>query len=379
MALTKGKKSARASRASTIISLTPVASGPNPITLGDEESLSVPTPPPEYPSPAIHSTDTPLQSTSQAEAINDEEDEEEDEKKEGKQLIWSAEMLEQLVETLLEVFTSGGAADNSFKKATYEQAATAVRRAYSGPLLITWEKCKNKWQDLKAKWAHWVILSEQSGGGFDEESELFDFYDPVWQSLNNTYPKIIWHKKNVMPFREELRLILSNVQANGQEAFTLEDPTPSSLIDPRLRGTATPLPTPTPAPAATAATSSTKQSRITNIKAKGKRLKEEEEEEAEETTTRRKKVDLGQAISAFSEELARDRKAKELFLTIQQKAVQLLEQKYMDRLDMLVFIEATELLQDEKNAGTFLILQDVKTRDRWLELKLHSELLPQQE
>ena len=101
MALTKGKKSTKASRASSIISLTPVASGPDPITLGDEESPSVPTPPPEYPSPPIHSTDTPLQSTSQAKAINDEEDEEEDEKKEGKQLIWSAEMLEQLVETLL--------------------------------------------------------------------------------------------------------------------------------------------------------------------------------------------------------------------------------------------------------------------------------------
>src|SRR5258708_37391262 len=137
MALTKGKKSARASRASTIISLTSVASGPDPIPLGDEEGLSVPTPPPESPSPAIHSTDTPLQSTSQAEAINDEEDEEEDEKKEGKQLIWSAEMLEQLVETLLEVFTSGGAADNSFKNTTYEQSATAVRRAYSGPFLFT--------------------------------------------------------------------------------------------------------------------------------------------------------------------------------------------------------------------------------------------------
>jgi hypothetical protein len=73
---------------------------------------------------------------SQAELIND-EDEGEDEKKEGEQLIWSAEMLEQLVETLLEVFTSGGAADNSFKKTTYEQAATIVRRAYSRPLLIT--------------------------------------------------------------------------------------------------------------------------------------------------------------------------------------------------------------------------------------------------
>jgi hypothetical protein len=57
----------------------------------------------------------------------------------------------------------------------------------------------------------------------------------------------------------------------------------------------------------------------------------------------------------------------------------LLEQKYIGRLDMLVFIEATELLQDKKNARTFLILQDIKTRDRWLELKLHSKLLPLQE
>ena len=295
MALTKGKKSTKASRASSTI------------TLGDEESPSVPTPPPEYPSPPTPSTDAPLQSMSQAELIND-EDEGEDEKKEGEQLIWSAEMLEQLVETLLEVFTSGGAADNSFKKTTHEQAATVVRRAYSGPLLITWEKCKNKWQDLKAKWAHWVILSEQSGGGFDEESELFEFYDPVWQSLNNTYPKIIWHKKNVMPYREELGLILSNVQAKGQEAFTLETPTPFNL-DPRLGHTSTSL---SPAPS--------KVSQAT--KSKGKRVKEEDDSDDRTLAPRaRRKVDIGLAITAFSEELARARKAKEIYLTDQQKAV----------------------------------------------------------
>ena len=47
-----------------------------------------------------------------------------------------------------------------------------------------------------------------------------------------------------MPYREELGLILLNVQAKGQEAFTLKTPTPSNL-DPRLRDTPTSL---SPAP-----------------------------------------------------------------------------------------------------------------------------------
>jgi hypothetical protein len=34
-------------------------------------------------------------------------------------LTWTEEMLEQLVETLYRVFKEGGAADNSFKKATF--------------------------------------------------------------------------------------------------------------------------------------------------------------------------------------------------------------------------------------------------------------------
>jgi len=53
---------------------------------------------------------------------------------EGKEdrLMWTEEMLEQLVEVLYQVFDEGGAADNSFKKPTFERAAGKVRRVYKG-------------------------------------------------------------------------------------------------------------------------------------------------------------------------------------------------------------------------------------------------------
>jgi hypothetical protein len=281
---------------------------PDPITLGDEkvEDLALPTP--QYPSPpSIPSETNPSLPTSTPIKALREEEEDEDEKG-AKLLIWSAEMIEQLVETLLDIFTSGGGANNSFKKTSFERAATAVRRAYTGPLSITWQKCKNKWQDLKAKWAHWIILSQQSSGGFNKDKELFEFFDPVWQSLNEAHPKIIWHKKNVMPYREELGLILSNVQAKGQETFTLKTPTPSNL-DPRLSHTSTSL---SPAPSKV----------LQATKSKGKRVKEEDDSDDRTLAPRaRRKVDIGLAIIAFSKELARARKAKEIYLTDQQKAV----------------------------------------------------------
>ena len=55
----------------------------------------------------------------------------------NERLIWSLEMVEQLIEVLHEVFQVSGAADNSFKKATFELAATKVRGVYKGPLDIT--------------------------------------------------------------------------------------------------------------------------------------------------------------------------------------------------------------------------------------------------
>ena len=46
-------------------------------------------------------------------------------------------MLEQLVNTLYEVFKKGGAADNSFKKATFELVVQNVGKVYKGALKVT--------------------------------------------------------------------------------------------------------------------------------------------------------------------------------------------------------------------------------------------------
>jgi hypothetical protein len=136
---------------------------PNAITLGEEETLIATITPPN-PSPVaatvcplepliptssrqlLPSNDTqealPLQDdTQQAQANGDEE-------REFvvvvEKLLWSEEMLEQLVEVLYSVFEEGGAADNSFKKSTFEKASHEVRKVYKGAVRVTPTHCKNK-------------------------------------------------------------------------------------------------------------------------------------------------------------------------------------------------------------------------------------------
>jgi len=247
---------------------------------------------------------------------------------------------------LYQVFHDGGAADNSFKKSTFEKAAVQVRKVYTGTHEITWTKCKNQWADLKAKWAYWTFLSKQSGAGFNENTELYEFYDYVWESLNRSHPKIIWHKTHIMPFREMISYILSDVQANGDGAFSLAEATP---VDPRLLHDSTRSSrSPTPAKSSS--------SRGPYNKSK-KRVKVEDDMEDRDTPPQ-KKVDLGAAIAGFSEEMKRARSAKDDFLTTQQKAVQLLEKEYKGRLDIMAFLDAIAWLQNEQNASSFITLTD---------------------
>jgi hypothetical protein len=346
------------------------------ITLGEEETneLALPGPPTNrtehtYPSPP------PLANETNKELADQEEydrDEEEEETGKGARLLWSLEMFEQLIEVLHEVFEAGGAADNSFKKPTYEKVALAVRRVYKGPLEITAGRCKNKWADTKIKWGHWMFLSKQSGVGFNDTTELYEFNDSVWKALNDAHPKIIWHKTHVMPYRDEIAFILHDVQANGEGALSLADPTP---LDPRLksldtiRGSASTSPAPS---------KPSKLSKTPYNKSKGKRVKGEEEDSDEGTLAPLpKKVDLGVAITGLSDELGRARRMKENFMTIQQKALQLLEKEYKERLHIMAFIDGTVFLQDEGNAGSFITFTDYILRDRWLEVRLGTELIIQ--
>jgi hypothetical protein len=277
--------------------------------------------------------------------------------------MWTEEMLEQLVEVLYQVFDEGGAADNSFKKSTFERAAGKVRRVYKGSQEITQVKCKNKWADTKRKWAHWVFLSKQSGIGFNPDTELYEAPDYVWDSLNKSHPKIIWHKTHVMPFRDMISYILHDVQANGRAALTLEDATPT---DPRLISTA---------PRGSLDPPNNTSAKPPYNKSK-KRIRVEALDSGEDAPAPPpKKVDLGVAISGLSREMELTRKAKEAHLSNQQKAIQLLETEYKTRLHMVAFIQACAFFKDEGNAVNFITLTDMDIRDRWLELELHTELL----
>jgi hypothetical protein len=340
------------------------------ITLGEEallqdiDELATST---LLPRAAESSYPEPLSPTQPTQPTQEEIETEDD--KDTDRLVWSEEMLEQLVEELYDVFIKGGGADNSFKKSTFQSAAKKVREVYKGKLDITYAKCKNKWADLKRKWHHWVILSKQSGIGWVEETELYDFFDYVWDGLNRSHPKIIWHKTHVMPFRDLIGAILHDIQANGEDSLSLNKPTP---IDPRLREidairlSTTTSPTP----------SSISKTAKTLYNKSRKRTRAEGSDDLDDATLApvAKKVDLGTALTRLSEEMAKQRKAKEVYLTNQQKAIIMLEKEYKKRLDIMAFIRACTFFKDEGNALTFITLTDLEFRDRWLEIELSTEL-----
>jgi hypothetical protein len=282
-------------------------------------------------------------------------------------LVWSEEMKEALIDVLEEVFTQGGGADNSFKTATFETAATRVRRVYRGTSSITSNKCKNKWADLKAKWAHWKELSGMSGFGWNEEKELFEAYDYVWDALNKAYPRIIWHKTNVLPYRDQLSVILHNVKATGGGALSLATPTP---VDPRLEGIQS---LSTPSRASSASPNPSKSS----YKKSKKRVLAEIMDEGESfgSLSSNKKVDLGAALLGLTREIERARKAKENQETSQQQALKLLCKAYTKRLANRDFVRAISLFKDKGNAVTFLTLEEGEYRDLWLEEEIGCSII----
>jgi hypothetical protein len=211
-----------------------------------------------------------------------------------------------------------------------------------------------------------VKLSEMSGFGFNPDTELYKAYDYVWDNLNKSEPNIIWHKTHIMPHRTEIGEILHQQQATGKGALSGADPTP---IDPRLLALSNPSSRASPS-------LDSKPKSAYNKSKKRAKLKDSDDEESGTPLQKKptQKVDLGLAISGLTKEIQRARKAKEEFQSNQQKAIRLLETEYKGRLDILVFIEACSFFKDDGNAATFITLTDIKTRDRWLEIVLATQL-----
>jgi hypothetical protein len=150
--------------------------------------------------------------------------------------------------------------------------------------------------------------------------------------------------------------------------LSLEEPT---VLDPRLKAlnTTRALSSASPAPS-----SASKTSKTLYKKSKKRAPIDISDGEDNDTLAPAKKVDLGVAISGLSKELALARRAKETFLTQQQKAVQLLEREYKNRLHIVAFVEALNYFKDEGNATNSNTITDIVIRDRFLEFVLHTEL-----
>jgi hypothetical protein len=286
----------------------------------------------------------------------------------AERIAWSEEMTEQLVEVVYAKWEEApGACDNGMKRDTWTEGADRANQVRKVGAVVTWDKAKNKWGDLKIKYRHWVKLSEMSGFGFNPDTGLYEAFDYVWDNLNKSEPNIIWHKTHIMPFRDMIGEILQEETANGGGALTATEPTP---LDPRLVA----FDTTTLAMASSSSTSPALTSKPKTQYNKSKRKVRTESADDEDKRVPAKKVDLGAAISSLAEQMDLARKAKEQFLTNQQKAVQLLESLYKKRLDMVAFIKACVFFKDEGNSSTFIILEDEEFRDRFLEINLGIEL-----
>jgi hypothetical protein len=288
----------------------------------------------------------------------------------NERITWSDEMVEALIEWLYGVFKDGKAADSGFKKEAFTGAAAAVEKVCTSGTSPSWDKCKNKWGDFKEKWKHWLVLSEMSGFGWNEEKEKYEAYDYVWENLNKSNPRIIWHKTHIMPHRDLLSEILHEAQATGKAAVSSNDLDGSTvLIDPRLltEDAATRSPS-------ISSTSTSKPKPAYNRSKKRVKADISDDEDQGTRAPPAKKVDLGYAISGLKEEMALGRKMREERKSDQEKAVQLLEKAYGNRLNTMVFIAACTFFEDEHKARSFLAITNVERRDRWLEINLNTEL-----
>ena len=72
----------------------------------------------------------------------------------------------------------------------------------------------------------------------------------------------------------------------------------------------------------------------------------------------------------MSNKIAKGRKLQEGHKSDQEKAVQLLESEYRDRLDTMIFINTTTLFEDKHKARSFLAILNIERQDCWLEVTL---------
>jgi hypothetical protein len=170
------------------------------------------------------------------------------------------------------------------------------------------------------------------------QKERYEAPDYIWDNLNRSMPRILWHKTHVMPHRDIFTEVLhDNSMATGRAAISgLQQLQQDELIDPQLLNDALNDST---TPSRTSTLQIAPKPIVYNKSKKRVRI---EGSDDEDTPAAKKKVDLGAAIIALTSEMAIARQSK----SEQSRAVELLETAYGKRLDMMVFIQGCTFFED---------------------------------
>jgi Myb/SANT-like DNA-binding domain len=94
---------------------------------------------------------------------------------------WSEDMEKTLLNELLNQVQNGKKADSGFKKEAWVAVLFAVLEITTQQVTI--QQCKNKADALKAQWKDLCYLREQSGFGWDDENNMVEAPDDVWDRL----------------------------------------------------------------------------------------------------------------------------------------------------------------------------------------------------
>jgi Myb/SANT-like DNA-binding domain len=92
-------------------------------------------------------------------------------------------MIQVLFTELLEQAQDGKRADSGFKKEAWDSVLREVQLVYTGSYPIPLQKIKQKEQAYKALYKDWRFLRDQSGFGWDEETQMITAPNEVWDEI----------------------------------------------------------------------------------------------------------------------------------------------------------------------------------------------------
>lgn len=343
-------------------------------------------------------------------------------------------MIQALCQAQFDEFQSGRLA-NGFTQDIWKDIGNSIGRTCNMPP-FAWDKCKNKYTDLKKKYDTWVILSNTPAVSWNEAQQRFTAPEAVWRTLNRLYPGAIWHKVHSLPHRKMLAPVMDAPNMRRLPRASNELP-PDHLLaaaaaEPASRRPATATDN-VPASgggevsgvngrAATVISSEdrrpllpllpllqspNKRARVEVERPAGPAEDRRDDEPSLEANSESVRVDNGRdrLLRMVTEELARTREREERLDASTaataaaaaaaaaaataagqqegagvpgfrkdwcQEAQTVFRREFKGRLDTVVFVRGLTLFEIPAKAQTFVGLRDAEERDAWVEISLQA-------